>query len=398
MKNKQRFIYITSYWSDTIVTSQILNWLELLNHKGISYELIVIANLKNYFTIKKKIQSIGSGFSRPISIILSYKSNSFIGQILIAMRLYLYLINDIKNKKTITVKTRNSINYFSLKILSRITKNLKIYFDSRGALAEEYKETLEKNNLNERYIQKIYKTILSREIKFIELSDKTYCISNELKKYYQKKLSMNNREKFFVIPGCADEKLFYWSEEDRKNVRKELGIDRNIVFVYSGKLDKAWQMPDSIFYFFSEFLKIQSDTSLLLLTPDNDIVQNKVNKYKIPSQKIIQRFVSSEKIRQYLCAADYGLLFRKNSLTNVVASPTKFPEYVMTGLPVIISENIGDFSNFVNDNNIGFVINNSSIDDKNLFKKISFEFYNRSKIAKLGHENFSKQKNIEKMV
>ena len=59
-------------------------------------------------------------------------------------------------------------------------------------------------------------------------------------------------------------------------------------------------------------------------------------------------------------AADMGILLRENHPLNEVAAPTKFAEYVMTGPLVLISDNIGDYSNFVKRNNLGIVLKNNS--------------------------------------
>jgi glycosyltransferase involved in cell wall biosynthesis len=39
-----------------------------------------------------------------------------------------------------------------------------------------------------------------------------------------------------------------------------------------------------------------------------------------------------------------------------VASPTKFAEYLACGLPVITTEYVGDFSLYVKEHNLGYVI------------------------------------------
>jgi len=44
------------------------------------------------------------------------------------------------------------------------------------------------------------------------------------------------------------------------------------------------------------------------------------------------------------------------TVTNQVASPTKFAEYLAAGMPVIISERIGDFSGMVRHHQLGIVI------------------------------------------
>ena len=57
-----------------------------------------------------------------------------------------------------------------------------------------------------------------------------------------------------------------------------------------------------------------------------------------------------------MSVADYGILLREQSVTNLVASPTKFAEYLALGLPVLISENLGDYSEFVQHHNCGSIV------------------------------------------
>ena len=73
-------------------------------------------------------------------------------------------------------------------------------------------------------------------------------------------------------------------------------------------------------------------------------------------------FFSEEKELQFglsaiLAACDYGILIRENTVTNQVASPTKFAEYLASGLPVIISPNLGDYSAFVETHHCGIKFN-----------------------------------------
>jgi len=44
-------------------------------------------------------------------------------------------------------------------------------------------------------------------------------------------------------------------------------------------------------------------------------------------------------VPKFLQAADMGILLRKKDPLNEVAAPTKFAEYMMTGLPTLISKN-----------------------------------------------------------
>ena len=57
----------------------------------------------------------------------------------------------------------------------------------------------------------------------------------------------------------------------------------------------------------------------------------------------------------YLSACDFGWMVRENTITNQVASPVKFAEYLAAGLEVIIGEQLGDYSEYVVTNKAGFI-------------------------------------------
>jgi glycosyltransferase involved in cell wall biosynthesis len=61
-------------------------------------------------------------------------------------------------------------------------------------------------------------------------------------------------------------------------------------------------------------------------------------------------------VPRYLAAADVGLLPRDENLVNRVASPVKFAEYLASGIPVILSDGIGDYSELVRSGDLGAVL------------------------------------------
>ena len=69
-----------------------------------------------------------------------------------------------------------------------------------------------------------------------------------------------------------------------------------------------------------------------------------------------QTNVNPDEVFDYLCIADYGWLVREQSITNRVASPVKFAEYLISGLKILISENLGDYTAFCYENQCGVII------------------------------------------
>jgi glycosyltransferase involved in cell wall biosynthesis len=66
--------------------------------------------------------------------------------------------------------------------------------------------------------------------------------------------------------------------------------------------------------------------------------------------------VPSDQVALYLSAGDLGLLPRRPSLVNQVASPVKFAEYLAAGLPVLTNQGVGDYSELVHREGIGVAL------------------------------------------
>ena len=81
-------------------------------------------------------------------------------------------------------------------------------------------------------------------------------------------------------------------------------------------------------------------------------------------------------------------MLREQSDTNKVASPVKFAEYLYAGLPVLITENLGDFSNYVIENDCGFIIKESHT-DWSLLKKMDVR--TKEKCFLLAKRDFMKE-------
>ena len=111
----------------------------------------------------------------------------------------------------------------------------------------------------------------------------------------------------------------------------------------------------------------------------NDI-QNFIAEF--PNQ-VFNYYVHQKDVINYLKIADYGVLIRDQSDTNKVAAPVKFAEYLYAGLEVIISENLGDYENFVKINNCGIVYSSSinvepiKLEKKKLLNKLANDCFTK---------------------
>jgi hypothetical protein len=140
----------------------------------------------------------------------------------------------------------------------------------------------------------------------------------------------------WIIPCLAPEDEFYFDQTLRDRVRSELriGVDE-AVYVYSGSL-AAYQRFDETVEMCRNVLAAGKKARLIVLTPDVDRARQICT--TLATDTVICRSVDHAQVNGYLNAADFGMLLRDSTPVNYVAFPTKFAEYALTGLRVIMKE------------------------------------------------------------
>jgi DNA-binding NarL/FixJ family response regulator len=95
-----------------------------------------------------------------------------------------------------------------------------------------------------------------------------------------------------------------------------------------------------------EFLKVarERDPSVfaMFLTQSNhdEIVERLINAGFSESDFLVEK-VDQAEVPAYLAASDIGLSFVQSSYATISRSPTKIPEYLAAGLPVIANAGVG---------------------------------------------------------
>lgn len=162
-----------------------------------------------------------------------------------------------------------------------------------------------------------------------------------------------------VVPNSPDETLFKWSEAAYAETRNQLGLSGNFVMAYSGGTQPWQSVPETLAF----FAKARHDARLqglkpvlLFLTWDTGFsLKESFAELGLTPEDV--RLVNAQpaEVAWYLQAADAGLMFRKNAVTNLVSCPTKAGEYLLAGLPVICTPYAGDVSAIVTATGSGFV-------------------------------------------
>lgn len=135
-------------------------------------------------------------------------------------------------------------------------------------------------------------------------------------------------------------------------LRASLGwADDDIVLVYSGST-VGWQSLGMLTALLADLLDSDNRLRVLFLTKEDDQVAALENRYPY---RVARRWLPHDQVLAALAACDIGLLVREASVTNRVASPTKFAEYLSAGAYVIASEGLGDVAGIVREHRLGWV-------------------------------------------
>ena len=241
--------------------------------------------------------------------------------------------------------------------------------------------------------------ILSDQL-LIQKSDGVICVSNALKKYYFESFHLKrDSTDYLVIPGAASANLFYVDEDLRGKTRESLRfLNDEIVIVYSGALNQKWEIPDDVFAFLLRLKTSNEKYRFLILTPDQKLAHDFALKYGLENVTTILN-ASFQDVNRYLNASDIALLLREDTPMNNVASPTKFAEYLLCGLPTIISKGVYDFADIVHSTGFGIVLDDyQHVGDKELTEIPKLRSLDRADVANWASKNLSKENFVEQYI
>jgi hypothetical protein len=239
----------------------------------------------------------------------------------------------------------------------------KVCYDGRGAITAEWQEYLSKTEEKTPYS---YAEIEKMERTAVIDSDYCIAVSTKLIEYWQQKFGYNATTHHVVpctLNNYIESRPIIQKETDR--LRERLGFAPNdIVLVYAGST-AGWQSFAYIRQLLTEKMRQNLALKILFLSYTN--AANLEFQRQFPTQVAI-KWVEPHDVHKYLVICDYGILLRENSITNSVAAPTKFAEYLMAGLSVIISPQLGDYSDFVLQHQCGHLITNNETKTLNFTK------------------------------
>jgi len=160
-----------------------------------------------------------------------------------------------------------------------------------------------------------------------------------------------------VIPCCVDDERFAAAERiDRTAIRRELGIDDRLVFVYVGALGGYYLVPEMAEFLAAARAQDRRVYALVLTQSSPDALTSELNRLGFTSDDFRMLKVAPEEVPKYLRASDVALSLIRPSFARRSMSPTKFAEYLAAGLPVIASAGIGDLDAHIEEAHVGVLV------------------------------------------
>ncbi len=225
----------------------------------------------------------------------------------------------------------------------------KLIYDRRGFMAEDYVE----GGMWKSRESFLYKLLIFIDEKLLFHSDRVVLLTNKMKNWLlDNKADIKN--KVSVIPCCVDINRFAISADGK--TRDELKLNGKFIFVYSGSLG-TWYLLDEMVDFFIVAKRFLSNSHFLILTmSDSCIVKEALRSKPISEDSDITiRKLSFDEVPRFLGCADAALCFIKPVVSKLASSPTKFAEFLASGLPIIMNAGIGDCDEILERERVGVV-------------------------------------------
>jgi hypothetical protein len=216
----------------------------------------------------------------------------------------------------------------------------KLIYDMRGDSLDELKV----KGASGRYIR-----LLSKFHKFaVKSTNLIFTVSSETK--------IDNISRCIPKFNYFDGEIFRYDETAMLKKKKELRLDDKFIFVYTGNA-RYYQFLDGTINYFGQFLKRYPDSFLLIITEfESQIFKDLLNKFNITETSYFITSLPQNKISELQQIADMGFLLREDYPLNHNSFPTKFAEYLASGVPVLMTPHIHSISPMIINNNLGEVI------------------------------------------
>jgi glycosyltransferase involved in cell wall biosynthesis len=215
----------------------------------------------------------------------------------------------------------------------------RLIYDNRGDIIDEHKV----QGTSKRYI-----SILSKlHTKALNSVDLVFSVSDSY--------NITQESKFVPKYNYYDGETFRFDESSMIQKKKELKLEDKFIFVYTGNMH-YYQFLEGTVKFYSQFLARHEDAFFIIITEhDSTKFRSLLEKYNIPEANYLIKSLPQNEISNLQQIADVGFLLREDLPLNHHSFPTKFAEYLASGVPVLTTPYIYSVAPMVRESELGEV-------------------------------------------
>lgn len=227
---------------------------------------------------------------------------------------------------------------------------VKMLFDVRGLLAEEYEDAgmWRRDDIK-------FKLTKLMERKCLDAADAIVVLTERAKTMLGAEGRVNGIP-ITVIPCCVDVDKFRVDAQPAQRLRQQLGLRDKTVLLYLGKLG-SWYLAAEMVDFFAIARETISNLHFLILTQsDHALARVEFARRGIGEEAFTLTTVAPDAVPFYLALADVGISFIRPCFSKLASSPTKIGEYLAAGVPIVSNTGIGDCDALLRENNVGVLV------------------------------------------
>lgn len=229
----------------------------------------------------------------------------------------------------------------------------KLLFDIRGFFPEEYTDAgvWPENGFLFRAAKRVEASLMRESDGFVVLTEKARQL------LFGESASRDPRS-IEVIPCCVDFRNRFPAgfESRRDELRERLGVAGRTVYTHVGALGGLYLTRELADFLASAKELDRGAFALFLTQSDPSEIVSLMKERGFSDTDLFAGRVEPEEIPLYLSASDVGLSFVKATYATQSRSPTKIPEYLAAGLPIIANSGVGDVDDLIKNEQVGILI------------------------------------------
>lgn len=402
----KRFCYLCLDGAGTVIESQVISHLELLKESdpGLSFDLFLLARAGDarespLFDPRRKREIERGIGGRLITGTFNTLPTGFI----LTLWLLLRFTFPACFTRRLTIHPRALDGGFMAACFKWLCLGFpRIVFDERDdALSEfSYEARVSGGTRKKVWFRAHYLRHFFMEWFAARSATRVVYVSRPLRGVMEDRFPFLKKKFGGIFPSLGDGRAFFFQKELRRKKREELGlIPDQQTLIYVGGI-QAYQHFEETIDLFEACHKERGSLFFMFITrkKNHETVLENLRRF-LPEGAYMVAELPHEEVCGALNGADMGVLLREPSEASTGASPVKCAEYLLCGLPVVLPKGIGEYSDFIKDENMGVVA--EDLKDITGLARQCLQYLdghgdekNRERIASLARQRLTRQSRI----